>query len=136
MLEELQKVDNDNTSVEAPKLPRTAKELQHIVQVLLKTNHEEKRSSLKSFVHQATVRRDKVIRCILEFKRLGHRAYLQVDEEAMREKAKALPLNGIPPEVVHLLPNDSSMDKLQVQKAATPVEGRSSLENIHRRLQV
>eukprot|EP00973_Karenia_brevis_P086144 11947646-Karenia_brevis.AAC.1 len=51
--------------------------------------------------------------------------------EAHRVIAKALDLreHGIPPEVLHLLPNDNSLDKLQIQKAATPVEGRLPPDN-------
>ena len=33
---------------------------------------------------------------------------------------------------MHLLPNDNSISKLQVQKAATPVEGLHSTEDVGR----
>ena len=57
-------------------------------------------------------------------KKVGHRAY----DEAVRKKAASLPENGVPPELVHILPNDDSHDKLQVQKAATPVDGRQKID--------
>ena len=57
-------------------------------------------------------------------KRRGHRAYALVDETQLREKATLLPENGVPPEVLRLLEHDDHLDKIQVQKAATPVEGR------------
>ena len=48
----------------------------------------------------------------------------------MREKARLLPEQGIPPELVSLLPNDDAFEKMHIQKAATPVEGmRASLED-------
>ena len=95
----------------------------HVVQVLLKTNDCDDRESLARFVHQAHVRRHVVVRRILEAKARGHRAYILVDHKRVHEKSKALPEDGIPPELMHLLPNDKSISKLQVQKAATPVEG-------------
>ena len=53
-------------------------------------------------------------------------------EDIVKEKAMSLPEHGIPPEVIRLLPNDSSHDKLQIQKAATPVEGRHKPEEAAR----
>ena len=47
-----------------------------------------------------------------------------MDEEKLRRKAEHLPEDGVPPELVRLLGHDNDLDKLQVQKAATPVEGR------------
>ena len=40
-----------------PNLPRTGKELAYAVQVLLKTNDEDKRDNLKHFIFQAQVNR-------------------------------------------------------------------------------
>jgi hypothetical protein len=53
----------------------------------------------------------------------GHRAYVHVDEAKVREKAKLVPSNGIPPELISLLPNDNSFEKLHVRKAETLVAG-------------
>ena len=39
-----------------------------------------------------------------------------------------LPENGVPPELVRIIPHDDHLDKLMPQKAATPVSGRSDLE--------
>jgi hypothetical protein len=55
---------------------------------------------------------------------------VRVDEAEVREKAKHLPSNGIPPELISLLPNDNSFEKLQVQKAATPVAGMKERDEI------
>ena len=64
-----------------------------------------------------------MIEVILGMKRLGHRAYTQVNERAVLRNAARLPEDGIPTELVTLLPNDHGYDKLRMQKAATPVEG-------------
>ena len=81
---------------QAPGLPRTGEDLQYIVQVLLKTDDEDKRDDLKHFVHQAKVNRAKVIRCSLSMKPQEHRSYIHVDAKKVEEKAKQLPENGIP----------------------------------------
>ena len=64
-----------------------------------------------------------VVQHILDAKARGHRAYVLVDEAGVLRKAEALSEDGVPPELIHMLPHDSNIDKLQVQKAATPVEG-------------
>ena len=75
MLQELQVLDDVDA---APKvqLPRTGGELEHVAQVLLKTNDEDKRRSLQTLIHQAVVRRHFVEKCIVRMKQRGHRAYV------------------------------------------------------------
>ena len=63
-----------------------------------------------------------------------HRAYTTVNIEAVREKAKRLPENGVPPEIIKLLPFDEHLDKIQIQKSATPVEGRSDTASVAQKL--
>ena len=41
----------------------------------------------------------------------------------MEQKAEQLPKDGVPPEIVRLLPHDTTLDKLMVQKNATPCDG-------------
>ena len=101
-------------------LPRNGSQLRYVVQVLPRTSDEDKRDNLKHFIHQAKVRRGRVIDVFLGMKRLGHRAYVNVDEEAVLKNAKRLPENGVPPELITLLANDSGFGKLRMQKAATP----------------
>jgi hypothetical protein len=124
ILAELQRLEGN-----AENLPAGA-QLAYGVQVLLKPNDEEKRQFLKHFIHQANVNRDKVVRRILGMKARGHRAYVHVGEAKVREKAKQLLSNGIPPELISLLPNDNSFEKLHVQKAATPVAGMKERDEI------
>ena len=124
LLVELQRLESTAVQNDAPlDLPRSGKDLAYVVQVLLKTNDEDERDNLKNFVFQAQVNRKKVVNLILSMKRRGHKAFMRVDEQAVREKAMQLPEQGVPPELISLLPNDSSFDKLRMQKAATPVEG-------------
>eukprot|EP00973_Karenia_brevis_P080081 11111041-Karenia_brevis.AAC.1 len=55
LLQHLQRVsDEGRDSDPRLDLPRTGNQLQHVVQVLLKTGSEEKKLDLKSFIHQAT----------------------------------------------------------------------------------
>ena len=63
-------------------------------------------------------------------KRRGHSAYVDVDLEVVKERAKALPENDIPPEIVRLIPLDSAHDKLQPNKNATPVRREGNLEEV------
>ena len=44
------------------------------------------------------------------------------------QKATSLPEDGVPPEIIRLLPHDNHLDKILVQKAACPVGGRSDLD--------
>ena len=126
VLAELQRLDEESAEGVSPSLPRTGEDLKYVVQVLLKTSDEDKRDNLKQFVHQAHVNRAKVVRCILQMKARGHRAYANVIAEDVAARARLLPENGVPPELLHLLPNDNTLDKIQVQKAATPVEALRS----------
>ena len=47
--------------------------------------------------------------------------------EQVRNKSLDLPKDGVPPEVIHLLPYDNHLDKVQIQKNATPVVEPQSL---------
>ena len=85
---------------------------------------------MASFIHQATVRRSVVIQLIVTAKARGHRAYRNVNLDQMRLKAQNLPEQGVPPEIIRVLPHDTHLDKIQVQKAATPESGRSTLEGV------
>ena len=46
----------------------------------------------------------------------------------MRKKALELPEEGVPPEVMRLVPLDNSLEKIQMQKAATPVPRPDGLQ--------
>eukprot|EP00959_Pyramimonas_sp_CCMP1952_P435151 9111733-Pyramimonas_sp.AAC.1 len=41
----------------------------------------------------------------------------------MERKAEQLPKDGVPPEIVRPLPHDTTLDKLMVQRNATPCDG-------------
>ena len=69
-----------------------------------------------------------VIDLILDMKRLGHPSFAKLDDGKVRENAKKLPVNGVPPEVLQIIQQEAAAegqdveDKLQPQKAATPVD--------------
>ena len=103
------------------------KDLCDLVSVVLKTSEEDNPRAMAKFVHQACVRRDVVVKLIDGAKSRGHRAYRSVDMERVRTKARELPENGVPPEIVQVIAHDDSLDNILVQKAATPVDGRGDL---------
>ena len=133
LLAELMKLDDEQEQGKGPDVPKVGADLVHVVQVLLKTSDDsDDKDILSRFIHQARVRRQVVVRSILDAKARGHRSYVRVDAARVQEKASMLPEDGVPPELMHLLPNDNSISKLQVQKAATPVEGLRSTEDVGR----
>jgi len=133
LLQELRGHVESEDAAEVLDLPHTGSELSNFVSILLKTSDgDDTTENLASFIHQATVRRDVVIDLIEGAKRRGHRAYRGVNLERMRAKATQLPQHGVPPELIKLLPYDSDIDKLQVQKAATPVDKSNTLEETAR----
>ena len=68
LLDELQRLDDETAAnQERGDLPRSGNQLKYVVQVLLKTNDEEKRYNLKNFIHQAKVRRHKVVEGIWQW---------------------------------------------------------------------
>ena len=104
------------------------------ISILIKTHDEHDTLSMAQFVHQACVRRDVVLQLIQGAKNRGHRAYANVNMESAYAKAQSLPVNGVPPELIHVIPHDDHLDKVMVQKAGTPVGGRSDLEGAGKEL--
>ena len=109
---------------EPPALPRTGAEVADLVQLLLKSSCADRIADLKHVIHQARVRRHVVVTLILDARARGHLAYKHLDEDAVKARAELLPVDDIPPELIKVLINDDSIDKLQPQKVATPVAGR------------
>ena len=124
----LEDVDRNSEEAAGVDLPHSGEELVRWVQVLLKTSGDDGADDLKGLVHQASVRAEVVVGLIEELKNRGHRAYQSIDMAKVRCKAlSTLPENGVPPEIMQLLKisnADDSVDKLQIQKEATPVPGR------------
>jgi hypothetical protein len=135
LLTQLTGQEDENDLASRPELPRLGGDLSNFVSVLLKTSDGgDTTESLSRFVHQAIVRRSVVIELIEGAARRGHRAHRHVDLKKMRERAEQLPAHGVPPEIAKLLPYDNDIDKLQVQKAATPVDPMASMESTARSL--
>ena len=103
-------------------------DLANVVSILLKTagGDEEKKASAR-LIHQARVRRSVVVDLIEEMKRRGLRAYKHVDMLVVQDRAKSLPEDDVPLEMVHMLPFDGAHEKLQPNKNATPVVGDKSV---------
>ena len=135
ILKMLQDVDRSKEAADPIDLPHTGEKLFSWVQVLLKTSGDDGEDDLKGLVHQATVRADVVVALIEELKNRGHRAYKDLDMERVRRKAygpQGLPQHGVPPEIVQLLhikSDDDSLDRIQVQKEATPVPARCQTQS-------
>ena len=83
---------------------------------------------MAGLVHQASVRADVVVAPIEEMENRGRRSYKNLDMGRVRQKAKeTLPESGVLPEIVRLVEissEDDSLDRIQIQKEATPVAGR------------
>ena len=122
LLQQLQAYDDDTQPTNCVVLPRTGEDLTSVVSVLLKTaNAIDSDKDLARLIHQAMVRRDVVVKLIASMKRRGHRAYRHVEMDDVQRRARDLPADGVPPEIIKLLPVDQLLDKIQVQKSATPV---------------
>ena len=129
LLQQLHTGENMEELSDLVSLPRTGEDLTHVVSVLLKTaDADDSEKGLARLIHQAMVRRDVVVKLIASMKRRGHRAYKHVQMEQVRERAELLPQHGVPPEIIRLLPLDNLLDKIQMQKSATPVATPQSVE--------
>ena len=116
-----------------PSLPRLPEELAEVVRAILKTNKEgdTTEAEVKSLIHQANVRRSVVVNLILDMKAFGHPSHQHVREEDVRERAAALPEDGVPPQVLRIMNYvDDSAEKLQPQKAATPWRACDSMQKM------
>ena len=66
---------------------------------------------------------------VLDMQRLGNPFFSTVKEQTVRERAAALPQDGVPPEVLKVINQlDDALDKLQPQKAAAPRDGLESID--------
>ena len=91
-------------------------ELSEKVSILLKTrdSDEDKPKALGQNIHQAMVRRQVVIDLIQGAVDRNHRAYRSVAMDRVRQKAERLPVQGVPPEIIHLIDHDTNLDTVQV----------------------
>ena len=122
LLQQLQTYDDEASSTHRVVLPRTGEDLANVVSVLLQTaDSKDSDKDLARLVHQATVRRHVVVQLISSMKKRGHRGYKHVVMKEVRRRAHALPTDGVPPEIIKLLPLDKLLDKIQIQKSATPI---------------
>ena len=114
-------------------LPRTGAQLSEVVSILLQTaGGDDAAKEATHFIHQARVRRNVVVELIAAMRARGHQAYKHVNMEHVKERAKQLPEDGVPPEIIRLLPQNNQDDKMHPQKNATPQpRNRTEAETIH-----
>ena len=85
ILAELRKIETAENAGASPDLPLSGKDLRSVGQVLLKCNASSQKENLPKFIHQATVRREVVVRHIADMAQRGHRSYLHVDMKKVEE---------------------------------------------------
>ena len=127
ILAELRRKRRFDAGVGGAPVPRVGTELSDVVQVLLKGSDATTKENLPKFIHQATVRREVVKHHIKKMIARGHRAYANMTAADVHARAERLPENGVPPELVRLLPHDKHLDKVMVQKTPLRLTGRERL---------
>jgi hypothetical protein len=96
----------------------------------LKTNDEEKRDFFKRIIHQANVNRDEMVHCMLGMKARGHRAYAHLGRVGSERESQTVARQRHSSGVDFVAPQRNSFEKLNVQKAATPVAAMKDPDTI------
>ena len=105
------------------KLPRLGSEVAETVSVIIKTmDTNDDKQALSQVIHQARVRRAVVLQLIKEAQKRGHPAYKYVDWTQAVARADALPEDGVPEEIVAILPHDDDLSQVLRQKKQSSVE--------------
>eukprot|EP00435_Cladocopium_sp_Y103_P031622 s1345_g8.t1 len=113
------------------KLPHSGESLREMVSVIVKTARSKNEPvDVSRLLHQARVRRRVVVGLIAEAVARGHPAFQGVCMEAMYSQAEALPEDGVPEELVALLPYDNDLNRIMRQKAATPVREEMAADEL------
>ena len=98
-------------------LPRNVAEIKNVVKIILKSSG----ALPASLITTATIRREVVVALIEEEHKRGHPLYKMVDMVRVRAKANAdLPENGPINGIEQQRPHDDTLDKILVQKSASP----------------
>eukprot|EP00435_Cladocopium_sp_Y103_P006429 s3270_g2.t1 len=104
------------------RLPKVGADLSAVMSVIIKAGGPNSNlADTASIIHQARVRRTIVLELLADAKAREHPAYIQVNMEDAVQRADQLPEDGVPEELIALLPYDDDLDNIQRQKAATPV---------------
>ena len=112
-------------------LPRLGSELADTVSVVIKTmDTNDDKQALSQVIHQARVRRAVVLQLIKEAQKRDHPAYKHVDWTQAVARADALPEDGVPEEIVAILPHDDDLSQVLRQKAAAPVREHLTLDAV------
>eukprot|EP00438_Fugacium_kawagutii_P006753 Skav200266 [mRNA] locus=scaffold4437:38715:48406:+ [translate_table: standard] len=133
LLTELQRMDNLGSSSTSCLLPHLGKALAERVAVMIKIGKKDDQAEARQkIIHQAVVRRRVVVGLIAAMVARKHPAYAGVNMASVEERAQSLPVEDIPPEVVAILTNDGSLERVQRQKAAAPVNDQLTPEQARR----
>ena len=112
-------------------LPHIGSELKSIVNVILKAGKaNENVVDTAKIIHQARVRRSIVVGLVLDAKAREHPAYRSLEESEVYRRAATLPEDGVPTEIIALLPEDNNLQDIQRQKAATPYRDNMTEEQL------
>ena len=135
LLQQLQDLERDELPKLKPvNLPHCGETLCEFVSVIVKSGKDANTVDVKKIIHQARVRRAVVVALIEEAIKRGHPAFQRVNVEAMYSKANALPEDGIPEELVAILPYDDDLNRIMRQKAATPVRQEMGADELAREM--
>ena len=131
LLQQLQDLEKKPSQKAAGlKLPHCGAKLREVVNVIVKSYKKNDTLDVGRVVHQARVRRGVVVRLIEDAVARGHPAFQGIQLEHMYSEAKALPEDGVPDEIVAMLPYDEDLNCIMRQKAATPVRQEMCAEDL------
>ena len=104
------------------RLPKVGADLSAVMSVIIKAGGPNSNvADTARIIHQARVRRTVVLELLADAKAREHPAYRRVNMEDALLRAEQLPEDGVPAELIALLPHDDDLENVQRQKAATPV---------------
>ena len=116
-------------------LPKVGPQLAETVNVIIKAGAwDTDAADAATIIHQARVRRAMVMNLLRDAKERGHPAYVTLSLTDAAARADSLPEDGVPAEIVALLPHDKDLENVQRQKAATPVRELLPVEEVQREL--
>ena len=111
----------------AVSLPRSAHEIKNVVKVILKSQGQLP----DALITAATIRREVVVTLIAEQKARGHPMYKDLDMTQVRQKAaREFPIQGSLPNHAQSIGHDNSLDRIEMQKCASPSPIASSVSSV------
>ena len=131
VVRQLHEAENNSPMATGAVLPRTGEALSKFVSIILKSTEQAiDATNLARFIHQARVRRAVVMRLIEGSCKRGHPAFVGLDLRLAWTRAAALPEDGVPQEVITLLPCDDNLSDVDRQKVAAPMAVPETVEEV------